>query len=312
MKRTGIKQKDKPVKTGHEKNIIFHADDFAANEEISRHILDCHTKGALTSLSVLANSAYLEPCMEMLAPYRKEIAVSIHFNLAEGHCLSDPSQVPLLVDERGMFHISFFKVLLLSYTGRRGELKRQIKAEMRAQLERMLPHVDTLRIDSHQHYHMIPLVLSGILEAVEEVRREYPQEPLPVDFVRIPAEPLAPFVRHPEFYATYRPINLIKHIVLHVLNQMDRRLLAPYRSKSAVFFGILLSGKMDLRRVSALLPEFRKIAERKGLPLEVLCHPGGVRKAERLMDMENKDCVEFYTSDGRKIEKNMMRKVKAD
>lgn len=294
-----------------EKKIIFHADDFGANEEISRHILDCHIKGALSSLSVLPNSTHLEKCMEMLEPYRQKISVSIHFNLAEGHCLADPASVPLLVNERGMYCISFFKVLLLSFTGKRKELKRQIRAEMSAQLERMVPYVDTLRIDSHQHYHMIPVVLSGILEAVGEIQRSHPEKPLSVEFVRIPAEPLAPFLKHPAFYATYRPINLVKSIVLNVLNIIDRRRLAPYRTRSAVFFGILLSGKMDLRRVSALLPDFRKIADKKGLPLEVLCHPGGVRTPEELMDGENKDCVDFYMSEGRKIEKTMMRKVKA-
>lgn len=293
-----------------EKKIIFHADDFGANEEISRHILDCHIKGALSSLSVLPNGTHLEKCMEMLKPYRQKISVSVHFNLAEGHCLADPASVPLLVNERGMFCLSFFKVLLLSFTGKRKELKRQIRAEMSAQLERMVPWLDTLRIDSHQHYHMIPVVFSGILGAVAEMRKKYPEKPLPVEFVRIPAEPVTPFLKHPAFYATYKPINLVKNIVLNVLNIMDRRLLAPYRTRSAVFFGILLSGKMDIRRVSALLPDFEKIAARKGLPLEVLCHPGGVRTPEELMDRENKDCVDFYMSEGRRIEKNMMLKIK--
>ena len=283
-------------------NIIFHADDYGANQEISEHILDCYRKGALTSLSVLPNSPHLAACMEMLEPYRKTVAVSIHCNLAEGHCLSDPAQVPWLVDGRGMFAISFFKVLLLSFTGKRAELKRQIKTEMRAQITRMLPYVETLRLDSHQHYHMIPVVLESMLEAAQESGRK-------IAFIRIPAEPLRPFLRQISLYPTYRPINLVKNIVLNVLHGMNRKLLKPYRKNSAVFFGILLSGRMDLARVETLLPAFQRVAERKGLPLEVLCHPGGVSAAESLMDPENRDCAAFYTADGRRAEKRMLLKI---
>lgn len=286
-----------------EEHIIFHADDFGANREVSAHILDCYKEGALSSLSVLPNGRDLDACMQTLEPYRERIKVSIHFNLAEGHCVAAPAEVPLLVDERGMFHISFFKVLLWSFTGKRKELRRQIELEMKAQFARVLPYTKSVRVDSHQHYHMIPMVLKSILKAVEESGRE-------IEFVRIPAEPLSPFLKHPELWRTFRPINLVKNLVLNVLNLMDVRILKPYRRKSAVFFGILLSGGMDLQRVRRLLPEFQKIADRKKLPLEILCHPGGVEQPESLMDIKNTDCVRFYTSEGRKIEKDMLMKIK--
>ena len=113
--------------------------------------------------------------MELLAPYRDRLKISVHFNLAEGHCMAEPEQVPLLVDERGMFHISFFKVLLLSVLG---------------------------------------------------------------------------------------------------------------------------------------MPEnFQEIARRKNLPLEVLSHPGGVERPDALMDLQNRDCVAFYLSEGRKAEKRMLMKI---
>lgn len=288
---------------GKEECIIFHADDFGANQEVSEHILDCYREGALHSLSVLPNGRDLDQCMQMLMPYQDKIKASIHFNLAEGHCLAEPSQVRLLVDERGMFHISFFKVLLWSFTGKRKELRREIELEMSAQLARMLPYVKSVRVDSHQHYHMIPIVLKSILKAVEQSGRE-------IEFIRIPAEPLKPFLKHPELWRTYRPINLVKNLVLNVLNLMDRRILKPYRGKTAVFFGILLSGGMDLQRVRRLLPEFQKIADGKDLPLEILCHPGGVEQPESLMDVKNTDCVWFYTSEARKIEKEMLMHIR--
>ena len=292
----------------NEIKIIFHADDFGANREISEHILDCFRNGALNSLSVLPNSSHLEECMQLLEPYRNEIAVSIHFNLAEGHCVASPEEVPLLVDERGMFAASFFQVLMWSFTGKRKELKRQIRTEMKAQLENMLPYLSEIRIDSHQHYHMIPAVMKSIFDGIEELKLEGKSVP-EIQFIRIPAEPISPFLKQPAFYKTYRPINLVKNVVLNVLNMMDSSLLKPYRKKSAVFFGILLSGKMDIDRVVALRPAFENIAKKKGIPLEILCHPGGVKQSNDLMDVENKDCVEFYLSEGRKIEKEMLLRI---
>lgn len=286
-------------------NIIFHADDFGANREISEHILECYRKGALNSLSVLPNSPCLKECMELLETYRKDIAISLHLNLAEGRCLAEPEQVSALVDERGMFSVSFFKVLLLSFTGKRKELKRQIQIEMKAQIREMLPYVEELRLDSHQHYHMIPLVLKSILDAIEELKQEGEQVP-EIAFIRIPAESLAPFFKHPKLWSTYRPINLIKNVVLNTLRLMDRRLLAAYQKRTAVFWGILMSGRMDLERVSVLRADFEKIAKRKRLPLEILCHPGGVEKPDELMDGENHNCAAFYMDKGRKIEKEML------
>lgn len=291
-----------------ETKIIFHADDFGANREISEHILDCFREGALNSLSVLPNSPHLAECMDLLEAYRQEIAVSLHLNLAEGLCLAEPESIPFLIDERGMFSISFFKLLLLSYTPKRKDLKRQLQIEMKEQIKKMLPYVTELRLDSHQHYHMIPIVLDSIFAAIKELKQEGICVP-EITFIRIPAEPLLPFLKHPKFWGTYRPINFIKNMVLNVLNRMDRSLLKPYYKKSAVFFGILLSGKMDLERISILKKDFLKIAEKRELPLEILAHPGGVKKPDELLDIQNRDCVRFYMDEGRQIEKEMLRET---
>lgn len=295
--------------------IIFHADDFGANEEVSRHILDCFYKGALASLSVLPNSPKLAECMDMLRPVQEKLHVSIHFNLVEGPCVAKPDEVALLVNEKGMLDISFFQVLSISLFGtsaKKRMLHKQIKTELQAQLMRMLPYIKDLRIDSHQHYHMIPLVLDCILEIVEELpkteagKKWLSGKKPEITFLRVPVDPLLPYFLYPDLYLTYRPINLVKNLVLKILSFLNRKKLGPLRNRSAVFFGILLSGKMDLERVERLLPAFEKISEKKNLPLEVLCHPGGVERPDKLMDLENADCVAFYRSQGRKLEKQML------
>jgi len=58
------------------------------------------------------------------------------------------------------------------------------------------------------------------------------------------------------------------------------------------------------------LPEFEKIAGRKGMALEILCHPGWASKAEELMDPQNELCVEFYMSENRTVEGETLKGIR--
>lgn len=299
------------MKTMIIKDIIFHADDYGANEEISGHILDCISKGALRSLSILPNSPKLSACMKLYEKRRyefkdKKIHFNIHFNIAEGYPLSKKEDIPLLVNERGAFGISFFKLLLSSFTGKKKELQRQLINEYSLQLKAVLPYVDEIRIDSHQHYHMIPVVLSSILKVCEE---EAGRSNKPITFIRVPAEPLWPFIKHPSVWLTVKPINIIKNFVLNFLNLVDKKMLREYNDRTALFFGILFSGRMDYTRVKRVLRDFIVLTSKKEMPLEVLAHPGGVRDPYDLMDVKNMDCVGFYTSTGRTEEKDMLKRI---
>lgn len=286
------------MKMNNNQRIIFHADDYAACPEVSRHILDCKQKGTLDSISVLTNSCYYNECMQMLKPFSNSIKLNIHFNIAEGHCLSDPTDIPLLVNQNGMFCVSFFKILIMSLGSQKKELKNQLVCEFSKQLELLLPYIETIRIDSHQHYHMIPLVLDAILSVTQNTKKE-------IEFIRIPAEPLSPFFKHPSLYFTYKPINIVKNIVLNILNWFISPHLRLYRKKTSVFFGIIMSGHMDYPRVQALIPDFIRIANRKGMSLEILAHPGGVSNIEHLMDPHNLGCREFYMNGDRSVEKKL-------
>lgn len=285
--------------------IIYHADDYAANKEISEHILECHRDGVLNSVSVLFNSPHVAECMEMLKPYREKLHVNVHLNLAEGPSAADPRKVPFLVDERGMLQTSFFRMFLISllpkWSGKRRKWKKQIALELGAQLAIARQYVSSIRIDSHQHYHMIPMVMEAIYENIR------PEE---IDYMRITTEPIMPYLMHPRVLFSIKPINLIKCMILHVCRMLGYGLFAPLQHKTAVFCGIMMSGHMDRKRVSIIRPALCKIAKRKGLPVEILAHPGGVIKPDDLLDPENEGCVQFYLSAGRKIDHEMFCTIK--
>ena len=83
--------------------IDIHADDFGESVHASRDILECLKDGKLNSISVLANMSCFEECVRLYREAQEEFpwqpAISVHVNLMEGSCLSDPKDLPDLVDE---------------------------------------------------------------------------------------------------------------------------------------------------------------------------------------------------------------------
>lgn len=282
-------------------NVMLHADDYGYNIEVSNDIIECIKEGTLHGISIMPNSPYFDESMEILQASKVDVSKAIHFSISEGPCLSNKNDVKLLVNENGMFCLSFFKLLLLSIGPKRKELKKELKLEIRAQLYKAKPYIDELNIDSHVHYHMIPLVLKSILEVIKEEGYE-------INYLRIPAEPLKPFIKNIKI-GGFNLVNIIKNIVLNVLAFSDRKMLKEYKDKTAVFFGIVMSGHMDIDRVSALLPEFKKIAGKKNMDVEVLAHPGRANSMETLLDPSNIEYSKAPLSEDRHIEKKMFMEI---
>ncbi|NFE85048.1 ChbG/HpnK family deacetylase [Clostridium botulinum] len=284
------------------KNIIFHADDYGISLAESKHILDCCTNGKLNSLSVLPNSYQLQDTITELEKFKDKVKISIHLNLVEGHCCSDPKNINLLVNDSGNFNLSFEKLLLLSYSKLKNELSNQLYIELDAQINKLLteiPYLKSIRLDSHQHFHMIPLVFNTLLKIIKDNN-------LSVEYIRFPMEPISPFFKKPKFYFHYKPINWIKNILLNFLGQINLKKIQNSNINKAVFFGLVLTGDMDKKYITELLPYFIKIANKKNSDLEVLFHPGSINNPSEFLDINKKGFVSFYTSEGRIHEKETL------
>ena len=277
----------------------FHADDYGLFIEQSRRILRCWEKGALNGTSIIPNGENLVNCLSMLPD--EGLSVTVHLNLMQGHCLADPAEVSLLVDSRGIFSTSFAKLLLCACSGQRGKYKKQLKAELSAQIQAILPFLLKnnlpLRIDGHAHWHMIPVVFDALMEIIKE-------ENLTVSYIRIPEEPLSVYLRNLHRIMPFPPVNIIKTEVLRILSRRNRRKWSNSLShmRSSVFLGVLLSNCFDLRRMRAVLPAAENLAAKKGCFLEVLAHPGSVHEKEDLEKITNKNDYLFFTSPGREAE----------
>ena len=83
-------------------NLILHSDDFGLHREVNRAVADAAEQGVLTSASLMMNGAAVEDALER-ASRCPSLGVGIHLNVVRGRPLSDPQEVPSLVDRDGPY-----------------------------------------------------------------------------------------------------------------------------------------------------------------------------------------------------------------
>ena len=156
-------------------SVTFHADDYGITEQQAADILKlsqvCGGQGALSSVSIFANSPAFEAAAEMARPYVEsgKLAMALHLNLVEGRPCAPVAEVPLLVNQRGTFANDFVGLLKLSMGAQRWAFRQQLQRECVAQIQRYLtafPQMKrTMRVDSHQHTHAVPAVFDALSRA---------------------------------------------------------------------------------------------------------------------------------------------------
>lgn len=255
-------------------------------------IQTCWERGCVNGVSVMVNGN------EPLLPANSRVPAALHLNLVEGKPLSSAEKIPLLVRKDGYFKHSFFGLLILSLLPLCKELEYQLYLEIEAQLaefRRLFPNEPELLLDSHQHTHMIPMVFATLLRVVQDCG-------LRVSYLRVPAEPIGPFLREPSLYHTYQPTNLLKNAVLNFLWRFDRKKFRESGISTSIFCGILFSGEMDQQRLTKVFRHFMRLAVKRNMDLEFLFHPGAILPGEPFLDPEKTGFCDFYRAPGRQTD----------
>lgn len=271
------------------------ADDYGISSGSCRHIEECVQNGVINRLSVVPNGE----AGDFVSRFDYQpVVLSLHLNLVEGHCLSDPKKIPLLVDEDGNFKYSFLGLFRLSLSARRKELAEQIAEEINRQIQWFQKSVGIdapLHLDSHQHTHMIPLVMRTLLRVIDDGKWQ-------VAYLRIPAEPLGPYLKTPSLYLTYRPVNLVKQWVLKWFSYLTRKDREKAKIPAAYYMGVLFSGDMDTKRVAKVLVHYKTLAKKHKKNIELGFHPGYLEPGDELIAGNRSGFLKFYQSPGRKTE----------
>ena len=282
--------------------VYFCADDYGISEESNRRIEECLDCGAFKKISVLPNGE-IENFTERLSGSD----IALHLNLVEGRPLSKPEEIRLLVNKKGFFKYSFLGLFALSLSRKRKLFEKHLYKEIQSQIkfwEKTMGECGKcILIDSHQHTHMIPLVFKTLVRVIED-------EKVNVDSLRIPAEPLLPYIFTPSLYRDYSLKGFVKQWILKGLAVINRKEFKKLKIDSAYFMGVMLSGKLEEKKIKKLLPHYLKIAEKRGKDIEIGFHPGYLKEGEKLAEGLRKDFEKFYFSSWREVEYNTVKNFK--
>jgi len=302
-------------------NIEVHADDYGETLHISSDILNHMLQGNLDGISILPNMKCFDEMGDMLkdAVKNRELPflplMSIHVDVVEGRLLSGDGLIPW--NWKNLFLVSY-GIPVPGADGKKHGYKETLNAlrtEISAQLSRTQALIDDvqvlaaesglthtpqkLRVDAHQHSHMIPIVWRALTEAIADGGYE-------VDYIRNSHEPLGVFLKHTGCH--WNPVNILKNRILtfyapKVEKYLDRLGITPMYA-----YGLVQSGEIDLDRTRLVMPDMVKLCKKKGRTLEIVIHPGQMLESEMNEEIPEEAARGFLLTEGRKIEAETVRK----
>lgn len=273
--------------------IFIHCDDYGLSINSSKIICNCIDNNKINSISIIPNMSSFKNTIDLLKKYQN-IKKTLHLNLLEGRCLSDINDVKDLVDSNGLFKLSWIKLFFYSFNFfKYKKIKNELKIEIKNQILKILPYLEELRIDSHQHTHVIPIVSSALFEVIEENKFN-------LKYIRIPREPNIPFVKDFFKLRPYKLKYIFSHSILNILSLNLKRKVEKYNIEYSYLFGTILSGNMSLKAFNILKKYIKKYSFKYNY--EILFHPGTLLKNEINSEFNKIDFIKFYLSKNRKKE----------
>lgn len=142
--------------------LVVNADDFGLSEQINRGIEAAFVRGILRSASIMPNGAAFDDAVRIAAA-TPGLGIGIHLSLIDEQCSARLAEVQGLADAWGRLP-KHYQGFLLRWLLRRFNT-RHIRTEVRAQISRVLQSgIKPTHLDSHQHLHLFPPVLTVVLE----------------------------------------------------------------------------------------------------------------------------------------------------
>ncbi|MGL6193455.1 MAG: carbohydrate deacetylase [Thermoguttaceae bacterium] len=220
-------------------NLIVNADDAGIAPAVNDAILDGARKNVISAASVMSNMPYAEEAVKLFTQQVPLLELGLHFCLTSGRPISDPKEIPLLVDSNGNFNRGFLGLLKLYYSRKRNDFLVQVYKELLAQLDWFAERdVPIIFIDGHQHIQMIP----GIFEVVQEEAKKRDLH------IRISDERIGTFRRFRKRFSVWFPGGFVKKWLLSHLSQRDAvalSILYLFVNKKPIisYHGVLDTGK---------------------------------------------------------------------
>lgn len=148
------------------RRLIVNADDFGLGFGINAGIAQAVAEGIVTSVSLMANGAAIAEAVAMARKW-PQISTGAHLALVGGEPVSPPASLPSLVDREGRFPPSYRAFLRRWLRGgiRPEEVYREWSTQV-ALLRRQ--GLELTHLDSHQHLHVLPVMLPVAVRVARE------------------------------------------------------------------------------------------------------------------------------------------------
>jgi chitin disaccharide deacetylase len=243
------------------RRLIVNADDFGFTPGVNRAIVEAHTRGIVTSSTLMATGRAFEDAVH-LAKNAPRLSVGCHVVLIDGEPVLDAELLPSLTAKSSGG--SRFRDGLKSFAARAltGRLNQdEIEAEVSAQIRKLQSAgVNVSHIDTHKHTHLFPAVMRPLLRAARTCG---------VYAVRNPFGPRKPLksselLTRPSLWTRYAEVRIFRTLAARFRSAAQREGLATPDGT----FGIVVTGSLDeklFRAIAALIPEGT---------WEFVCHPG--------------------------------------
>jgi hopanoid biosynthesis associated protein HpnK len=239
------------------RRLIINADDFGFTPGVNRAIVEAHTRGVVTSSTLMAKGPAFNEAAA-LAKSTPGLSIGCHIVLIDGEPVLSPDRLPTLTAG------TRFRDGLKSFAARAvsGRIKPdEIAAEAAAQIRKIQSAgIAVSHIDTHKHTHVFPQILRPLLRAAAECG---------VRAIRNPFGPRMPFrsselLARPGLWTRFAEVQVLRRFSGKFRDAVERE---GFSSPDGTL-GIEVTGTLDE-------PLFRAIAS--SIPdgtWEFVCHPG--------------------------------------
>jgi hopanoid biosynthesis associated protein HpnK len=237
--------------------LIINADDFGFTSGVNRAIVEAHTRGLVTSTTLMAEGAVFAEAAQ-LAKTVPDLSVGCHVVLIDGTPVLDSPKIPSLT-KAGKFRegLKSFAALALAHRLNANE----IEAEAAAQIRKIQAiGVTVSHVDTHKHTHLFPSILKPVLRAAADCG---------VRAIRNPFGPRLPLrssqlLARPNLWTRYAEVRILSRFAGKFREAVDRE---GFSTPDGTL-GIEVTGTLDETL-------FHAIAQ--NIPdgtWEFVCHPG--------------------------------------
>lgn len=239
------------------RRLIVNADDFGYTTGVNRAIVEAHTRGVVTSSTLMANGHAFDEAAQ-LAKSNPRLSVGCHVVLIDGEPVLSEDAVPSLMRD-SHFRDGLKTFALRAIAGRMND--DQITAEATAQIGKVQSAGITVsHFDTHKHTHLFPKILRPLLRAARECG---------VRALRNPFGPRLPLkssqlLARPNLWTRYAEVRLLRRFAHKFRETVDREGFATPDGT----LGIEVTGTLDetlFRAIAQSIPDGT---------WEFVCHPG--------------------------------------